>query len=132
MMWIVRLALNRPYTFVVMAILIFALGGFVILRTAKDIFPVIDIPVASVIFTYNGISAQEMERRIVTVAERTYSSSVNDIEHMESQSMKGVSIIKIYFQPDAKIEAAVAQITATSQTILKIMPPGMMPPGGLR
>ncbi len=132
MMWIVRLALNRPYTFIVMSILIFVAGVFAILRTAVDIFPVIDIPVVSVIYSYSGISAQEMERRIVTVAERTFSSAVNDIEHIESQSMKGVSVIKIYFQPNAKIEAAVAQLAATSQTILRIMPPGMFPPNIVR
>src|ERR1700733_12374808 len=119
MMWIVRLALNRPYTFVVMSILIMLLGVFTIFRTAVDIFPTIDIPVVSVIYSYNGISAEEMERRIVTVAERTFSSSVNDIEHIESQSLKGISIIKIYFQPGAKVEAAVAQLAAISQTILR-------------
>src|ERR1700733_11888212 len=128
MMWIVRLALNRPYTFVVMSILIMLLGFFSIFRTAVDIFPNIDIPVVSVIYQYNGISAEEMERRIVTVAERTYSSSINDIEHMESQSMKGIAIIKIFFHPEAKVEAAVAQLAAISATILRIMPPGMTAP----
>jgi len=128
MMWIVRLALNRPYTFIVMSILILLLGIVTIFRTAVDIFPEIDIPVVSVIYTYNGISAEEMERRIVTVAERTFSSSINDIEHMESQSMKGLSIIKIFFQPGAKVEGAVAQLGAISETILKIMPRGIMPP----
>lgn len=108
------------------------MGLFTIFRTAVDIFPTIDIPVVSVIYSYNGISAEEMERRIVTVAERTFSSSVNDIEHMESQSMKGISIIKIYFQPEAKVEAAVAQLAAISQTILRIMPPGMTPPSIVR
>ena len=132
MMWIVRLALNRPYTFIVMSILILLLGLFTIFRTAVDIFPTIDIPVVSVIYSYNGISAEEMERRIVTVAERTFSSSVNDIEHIESQSLKGISIIKIYFQPGAKVEAAVAQLAAISQTILRIMPPGMTPPSIIR
>ncbi len=131
-MWIVRLALNRPYTFIVMSILILLLGLFTIFRTAVDIFPTIDIPVVSVIYSYNGISAEEMERRIVTVAERTFSSSVNDIEHIESQSLKGISIIKIYFQPGAKVEAAVAQLAAISQTILRIMPPGMTPPSIIR
>jgi len=132
MMWIVRLALNRPYTFIVMSMLILLLGIFTIFRTAVDIFPEIDIPVVSVIYTYNGISAEEMERRIVTIAELNFSSSVNDIEHMESQSMKGISIIKLYFQPGAKIEAAVAQLSAVSETILYMMPPGMMPPSILR
>ena len=132
MMWIVRLALNRPYTFMVMALLILLLGIFSVFRTPVDIFPDIDIPVVNVIYQYNGISAEEMERRIVTVAERTFSSSVNDIEHMESQSMKGVSVIKIYFQPGAKVEAAVAQLAAISNTILRIMPPGMTAPSIIR
>ena len=132
MMWIVRLALNRPYTFIVMSMLILLMGVFTIFRTAVDIFPDIDIPIVSVIYQYNGISAEEMERRIVTVAERTYSSSVNDIEHIESQSMKGISVIKIYFQPQAKVEAAVAQLAAISSTILRIMPPGMTPPSIIR
>ncbi|MDB5273974.1 MAG: AcrB/AcrD/AcrF family multidrug efflux protein [Chitinophagaceae bacterium] len=128
MMWIVRLALNRPYTFIVMAMLILLMGIFTIYRTAVDIFPDIDIPVVSVIYQYNGISAEEMERRIVTVAERTFSSSINDIEHIESQSLKGISNIKIFFHPEAKVEAAVAQLAAISATLLRIMPPGMTAP----
>jgi multidrug efflux pump subunit AcrB len=132
MMWIVRLALNRPYTFLVMSVLILLLGLFSILRTPVDIFPSIDIPVVTVIYQYNGISAEEMERRIVTVAERTFSSFVNDIEHMESQSMKGISLIKIFFHPEAKVEAAVAQLAAISATILRIMPPGMTAPNIIR
>jgi multidrug efflux pump subunit AcrB len=132
MMWIVRLALNRPYTFVVMSFLILLMGIFSVIRTPVDIFPTIDIPVVTVIYQYNGISAEEMERRIVTVAERTFSSYVNDIEHMESQSLKGIALIKIFFQPDAKIESAVAQLAAISATILRIMPPGMTAPNIIR
>ncbi len=132
MMWIVRLALNRPYTFVVMSFLILLMGVFSIIRTPVDIFPSIDIPVVTVIYQYNGISAEEMERRIVTVAERTFSSYVNDIEHMESQSVKGISLIKIFFHPEAKVEAAVAQLAAISATILRIMPPGMTAPNIIR
>jgi multidrug efflux pump subunit AcrB len=132
MMWIVRLALNRPYTFVVMSFLILLMGIFSVMRTPVDIFPTIDIPVVTVIYSYNGISAEEMERRIVTVAERTFSSYVNDIEHMESQSMKGIAIIKIFFHPEAKVEAAVAQLAAISATILRIMPPGMTAPNIIR
>ncbi len=132
MMWIVRLALNRPYTFVVMSLLILLLGVFSIYRTPVDIFPNIDIPIVSVIYTYNGLSADEMEKRVVTVAERTFSSYINDIEHMESQSMKGLAIIRIYFHPQAKVEAAVAQLAAISSTITRILPPGMTPPNIIR
>jgi len=132
MMWIVRLALNRPYTFVVMSFLILLMGVFSVIRTPVDIFPTIDIPVVTVIYQYNGISAEEMERRIVTVAERTFSSYVNDIEHMESQSLKGIALIKIFFQPGAEVEAAVAQLAAISATILRIMPPGMTAPNIIR
>ena len=127
-MWIVKLALRRPYTFVVGALLILVLGIITILRMPVDIFPFIDIPVVSVIWSYSGLAPQEMERRIATISERSMTTSVNDIEHIESQSMFGVGVIRIYFYPGAKIEAAVAQVTATSQAILKIMPPGINPP----
>ncbi|MBS1813218.1 MAG: efflux RND transporter permease subunit, partial [Acidobacteria bacterium] len=127
-MWIVRLALRRPYTFVVMALLIAILGGVTVRRMATDIFPEIDIPVVSVIWTYNGISAEEMEKRIVTSSERGLTTTVNDIEHIESQSLNGVAIIRVYFHPGAKIEAATAQITAMSQSILRVLPPGSTSP----
>ncbi len=127
-MWIVRLALRRPYTFVVMALLIAILGGVTVNRMATDIFPEIDIPVVSVIWTYSGISAEEMEKRIVTSSERGLTTTVNDIEHIESQSLNGVAIIRVYFHPGAKIEAATAQITAMSQSILRIFPPGTTAP----
>lgn len=127
-MWIVRLALRRPYTFVVAALLIAILGGVTIRRMSTDIFPEIDIPVVSVIWTYNGASAEEMEKRIVTPSERGMTTTVNDIEHIESQSLNGISVIKVFFHPGAKIEAAVAQISAMSQSILRIMPPGMTAP----
>ncbi|HQR36611.1 MAG TPA: efflux RND transporter permease subunit [Blastocatellia bacterium] len=127
-MWIVRLALRRPYTFVVAALLIAILGGVTIRRMSTDIFPEIDIPVVSVIWTYNGVSAEEMEKRIVTPSERGMTTTVNDIEHIESQSLNGISVIKVFFHPGAKIEAAVAQISAMSQSILRIMPPGMTAP----
>jgi CzcA family heavy metal efflux pump len=128
-MWIVRLALRRPYTFVVMAVLIALLGGVTIKTTPVDIFPVIDIPVVSVIWTYSGISPEEMERRIVTVAERSYTTTVNDIEHMESQSLNGVSVTRIYFQPEAKVEMAIAQLGSQSASLTRILPPGIFPPG---
>ncbi|MBS1790090.1 MAG: efflux RND transporter permease subunit [Acidobacteria bacterium] len=127
-MWIVRLALRRPYTFVVAALLIAILGGVTIYRMSTDIFPEIDIPVVSVIWMYNGMSAEEMEKRIITPSERGLTTTVNDIEHIESQSLNGISVIKVFFHPGAKIEAAVAQITAMSQSILRIMPPGITAP----
>jgi multidrug efflux pump subunit AcrB len=128
MMWLVRLALKRPYTFVVMAMLIVILGGVTILRMPTDIFPDIDIPVISVVWNYGGLSAEEMEKRIVNGYERALTTTVNDIEHIESQSLTGVSIIKIFFQPGAKIEAATAQVTAISQTVVRQMPPGTTAP----
>jgi CzcA family heavy metal efflux pump len=127
-MWIVRLALRRPYTFVVMAVLIAILGGVAIYTTPTDIFPVIDIPVVSVIWNYNGISPEEMERRIATVSERSFTTTLNDIEHMESQSLNGISLIRIYFQPDAKVEMAIAQLSAIGGSITRILPPGIFPP----
>ena len=127
-MWIVRLALRRPYTFVVMAVLIAVLGGIAIVNTPKDIFPYINIPVASVVWNYSGLSPQEMADRIVTVSERAMTTTVNDIEHMESTSYNGVAVIRMFFQPAAKIEMAIAQMTAISQTILRPLPPGTFPP----
>ncbi|RXH55225.1 efflux RND transporter permease subunit [Granulicella sibirica] len=127
-MWIVSLALRRPYTFVVMSLLIFILGVISIETMSTDIFPTIDIPVVSVIWTYPGTSPDEMEKRFTTISERAMTTAVNDIEHIESQSINGISVIKVFFQPGAKIEAAVAQVTAVSQTILRTMPPGTTPP----
>src|ERR1700735_3035180 len=119
---------KRPYTFVVMSMLIAILGALTILRMPTDIFPDIDIPVISVVWNYSGLSPEEMEKRIVNNYERGLTTTVNDIEHIESQSLTGVSIIKIFFQPGAKIEAATAQVTAISQTSLRQMPPGTTPP----
>ena len=127
-MWIVRLALRRPYTFVVMAMLIAVMGAVSIYRMQTDIFPEINIPVVSVIWGFTGMPADEIEERIVLVNERLLTTSVNDIEHIESQSLFGIGIIRIYFYPGAKIEAAVAQITATCQANLKAMPLGVFPP----
>ncbi len=126
-MWIVRLALGRPYTFVVMAILIAILGGASILSMPVDIFPYIDIPVVSVLWVYSGLSPDEMEKRVVTGFERSLTSNVNDIEHIESQSYSGYAVVKVYFHPNVKIDMAVAQTTATMQTALRQMPPGMFP-----
>ncbi|HVW85974.1 MAG TPA: efflux RND transporter permease subunit [Bryobacteraceae bacterium] len=126
-MWIVRLALSRPYTFVVMAILIAILGGTAITTMPVDIFPYIDIPIVSVLWVYSGLSPAEMEKRVVTNFERSLTSNVNDIEHIESQAYNGYAVVRIYFHPNVKIDMAVAQTTATMQTSLRQMPPGMFP-----
>ena len=127
-MWIVRLALRRPYTFVIMALLITLLGGVAIETMPVDIFPYIDIPIISVLFSYGGLSPEEMASRVVTVFERSITSTVNDIEHIESQSYNGVSVVKVFFQPGARVELAQAQITASAQTLLRTQPPGSFPP----
>jgi multidrug efflux pump subunit AcrB len=123
-MWIVRLALRRPYTFVVAALVVLLIGILAIISMPKDIFPEIDIPVVSVIWTYTGMSPDEMEKRVVTICERAFTGNVNDIEHIESQSMNGLAHIKVFFYPGAKVEAAVAQCSAICQTLLRIFPPG--------
>ncbi len=131
-MWIVRLALRRPYTFVVMALLIAILGTIAIFTTPTDIFPNINLPVVSVVWSFSGISPEEMEKRIVTVNERAMTTTVNDIEHIESQSYNGVSVTKLFFQPNVKLELAVAQVTSIVQTILRVVPPGTFPPAILK
>jgi multidrug efflux pump subunit AcrB len=127
-MWIVRLALARPYTFIVLALLILILAPVVILRTPTDIFPNIDIPVIAAAFNYTGLSAQEMEERITSIYERSLTTTVNDIEHMESQSIDGRAIIKVFFQPSVDINAAMAQVSAISQPVLRQLPPGTTAP----
>jgi multidrug efflux pump subunit AcrB len=127
-MWIVRLALRRPYTFVVLSLLIFILAPVVITRTPTDIFPNIDIPVISVVWQYTGLSAEEMSDRIVYITERALTTTVNNIEHIESQSMDGRSVVKIFFQPHSDIASAIAQVTAISQTQLRQLPEGTTPP----
>jgi multidrug efflux pump subunit AcrB len=127
-MWIVRLALRRPYTFTVVAILLVLMGIVTISRMATDIFPKIDIPVVSVIWSFPGVAPEEMEKRFVTVCERAMTTTVNDIEHIESQSYNGVAVIKVFFHEGAKVEAGVAQVTSICQTLLRIMPPGTTPP----
>src|SRR5229473_3719062 len=127
-MWIVRLALRRTYTFVVMALLIAVLGLVSIHRMSTDILPEIDIPVVTVVWQYFGMPADEIETRIVLINERVLTASVNGIEHIESQSLDGVGTIRIYFQPGANVAEAETQVTATCQTLLKIMPPGITPP----
>jgi multidrug efflux pump subunit AcrB len=127
-MWIVRLALRRPYTFTVAALLIVILGVLAWVKMAKDIFPSIDIPVVTVIWQYTGLTPDEMSERIVLVSERAMTTTVNDIEHLESQSFNGTGVIKLFFQPGTSVDAAVAQVTAINQTITKILPPGGTPP----
>ncbi|AOI92329.1 efflux RND transporter permease subunit [Burkholderia pseudomultivorans] len=127
-MWIVRLALRRPYTFVVLALLIFIAGALAILRTPTDIFPNIDIPVVSIVWSYNGFSAEDMAKRITTNYERALTSDVDDIEHIESQSLNGVSVVKIFFHPGADINRAIAEAASNSASILRILPPGTLPP----
>ncbi len=127
-MWIVRLALRRPYTFVVVSLLIAILGVTAILTMPVDIFPYIDIPVVSIVWSYSGLSPEEMEKRMVTIFERAMTTTVNDIEHIESQSYTGVSVTRVYFQPNAKVEVALSQVTAIAQTLLRIFPPGSTPP----
>ncbi len=125
---IVRLALARPYTFVVMAILIMIFGALSVLRAPVDIFPNIGIPVISVIWNYTGLPPDDMAGRIVAIYERALSTTVNDIEHIESQSLPGIGVVKVYFQPNVDISAAQAQVTSISQTMLKQLPPGVTPP----
>src|SRR5258705_269408 len=128
MIAMVRLGLRRPYPFVVMAVLILIFGTASALRTPTDIFPNINIPVISVVFSYTGLPADDMAGRIVTFYERSLPNSVNDIEHIESQSIVNYGIIKIFFQPTVNINAALAQVNGMSQTVLKQMPPGITPP----
>jgi multidrug efflux pump subunit AcrB len=127
-MWIVRLALRRPYTFVVAALLLLLLTPFVLLRTPTDIFPSINIPVVSIIWQYTGLTATDIEERMVYTEERALTTTVNNIQHIESTSYDGVGVIKVFFQQGASPDAGVAQITAISQTILKQLPPGATPP----
>src|SRR5436189_3523117 len=127
-MWIVRLALRRPYTFVGMALAIILLTPVVLLRTPVDIFPDINIPVISLVWTYNGLQPQEMEQRITSNVERGVTTLVSDVEHIESQSLSGIAVIKVFFQPRANIQTALAQTAAISQTFLRFLPPGTTPP----
>ena len=127
-MWIVRLALRRPYTFVVVSILIVIMGGLAIVRTPTDIFPTIDIPVVSIIWSYNGLIPEDMADRIVSVTERSLTTTVDNIEHVESQSLNGIAVVKVFLQPTANIQRGIAQITAVSQTQLRQLPAGSTPP----
>ena len=127
-MWIVKLGLERPYTFIVGALLVLVFGVLSLLSMPTDIFPEIKIPVVTIIWSYAGLAPEDMERRIVTVDERAMTTTVSDIEHIESQTVNGVAVIKVFFQPGASIDAAVSQITAISQAVVRAMPPGSTPP----
>jgi len=127
-MWIVRLALRRPYTFVVLSMLIALLGIGSAIETPKDIFPNINIPVITIVWTYSGLTPEEMEGRVVTVCERALTTTVNDMEHTESESYQGVAVVKVYFQPQVQVAQALAQVTSIVQTILRVLPQGTYPP----
>src|SRR5438552_1536269 len=127
-MSMVQIALRRPYTFIVMAILIVLATPFALRTMATDIFPEIDIPVISIVWNYNGLSAQEMGQRISAQNERSLTTTVSDIEHIESQSLAGIAVIKVFFQPTANIQTAIAQIVAIEQTQIRQLPPGTTPP----
>src|SRR5262249_33663890 len=128
LMWIVRLALRRPLSVAVMALLMLVLGVLSFSLMNVDIFPAINLPVVMVVWNYPGLSAFDVERRMVFISERAYSTTVNDIEHIESSSINGLGILKVYFQPGTEVGGAIAQINAVSQTILSILPRGIQPP----
>jgi multidrug efflux pump subunit AcrB len=127
-MWIVRVALSRPYTFVVLALLLFLMAPVMIMRTPVDIFPAINVPVVSIIWTYTGLVPSEMETRITSIYERALTTTVDNIEHIESQSLNGVSIVKVYLQPQANVDGAIAEVIAEAQASVKQLPPGITPP----
>ena len=127
-MWIIRLALRRPYTFVVASLLLLLLTPFVLLRTPTDIFPAINIPVVSVVWQYTGLSARDIEQRLVYTHERALTTTVNNIEHIESQSLYGIAVVKIFLQPKANVQTGIAQVTSVSQAILRQLPTGTTPP----
>jgi multidrug efflux pump subunit AcrB len=127
-MWIVRLALNRPYTFVVLALLLFLAGPVMLLRTPVDIFPEINIPVVSIIWTFTGLAPSEMETRVTSIYERALTTTVANVEHIESQSLNGVSVIKVYLQPNANVDGAIAEVESEAEATLKQLPTGITPP----
>ena len=127
-MWIVHLALRRPYTFNIGALLVVIFGVLALVRMPTDIFPDIDLLVVTVVWSYNGLPPEEMERRFATPYTRADTTTVNDVEHIESQSVAGVNVIKLFFQRGAELQSAVAQLAAVSQSILRIIRPGAAPP----
>src|SRR5215472_9069229 len=128
LMWIVRLALRRPYTFVVASLVLLLLTPFVLLRTPTDIFPFINIPVVSIVWNYVGLDAQDIEQRMNFSMERALTTTVQDIEHIESNAYNGIGVIKVFFREGTAVDAGVAQVTAIAQTVLRQMPPGSTPP----
>src|SRR3569833_2077070 len=128
MTWLVKVALDRPYTFIVMALMILIFGPLAAIRTPPDIFPNIGIPVLGVAFSYSGLSPDEVGSRLLAGDELFLSTTVNDVEHIESQSMQGICIVKIFFQPNVDIRLATAQLTSVSQTAIRQMPVGTQPP----
>src|SRR5260370_12845211 len=126
-MWIVKLALNQPYTFIVMALLMLIASPVIILRTPTDIFPNIDVPVIAAAWTFTGLNPEEMEGRFTTVFERVLTTTVDNIEHLESTTVNGTAIVKIFLQPGASVDRANAQVTAVSQTILRQLPAVALP-----
>ena len=127
-MWLVKIALTKPYTFIVLALMILIFGILAILRTPADIFPSIKIPVISVVWSYIGLPPDDMANRVTGIFEREVTTLVNDIEHIESSSLMGVSVTKLYFHPGVNIAVALGQVASISQTLLKILPPGETPP----
>ncbi|PRG06292.1 RND transporter, partial [Burkholderia multivorans] len=127
-MWIVNLALRRPYTFIVMAIMIVLATPLALMRTPVDVLPSINIPVVSVIWSYNGFSAKEMSDRITSVHERSLTTTVNNIQHIESTSLPGIAVVKVFLQPGANVQTAIAQTVASAQAIVRQMPQGATPP----
>src|SRR5260221_1535097 len=127
-MWILRLALNRPYTFIVFALLIFVLSPLIILRTPTDIFPNIDIPVISVAWTYPGLNPEDIEGRLTTPYEKVLTTLVDNIEHIESTSYNGASVIKIFLQPHSSVDRANSQVVSASQFALRLLPSSIQPP----
>src|ERR1700746_3316036 len=127
-MWIVRLALRRPYPFVVMGILLLAMGGLEIFGSPTDIFPNINIPVVSIIWSFNGLVPKDMNDRIISITEPAPPTTVDTIQHFDSQSLNGIAVVKVFLQPAASVERGIAQITAVSQTQLRQLPPGTTPP----
>src|SRR5579859_5145733 len=127
-MWIVKLALSRPYTFIVLALVLILISPVTLLRTPVDIFPNINIPVISVIWTYAGLAPAEMGTRIVSIFERSLTTTVDNIEHIESQSLNGVAVVKVFLQPQANVDGAIAEVIAEAQASMKQFPPGLTPP----
>src|SRR5579883_330208 len=127
-MWIVRVALNRPYTFIVVSVLILILSGVAILQTPVDIFPSIDIPVIGIVLGYTGLSPQDMQDRLASVMQRTMTNTVTDVDHFEAQSYHGIAVVKVFLQPKANLFGDIAEVTSAANSAIRGMPPGTTPP----